>query len=106
MSHQKISELLGIQRPTVSKKHQQAIEQLRGSLAKAGVAAVVPLVSAENIYTAMATGYECPPPITERMLKRIDSAGSKALKSVSGRIAATRRGVSMPIATGVVVLSM
>ena len=85
MSHQKIGDMLGIPRQTVTDKIQQALGRLRANLAKAGVAAVVPLVSAENLFEAMTTGQECPPGMAARMLNRIDSAGSKAAKALSRR---------------------
>src|SRR5262249_8649478 len=53
MPHRQIAELIGIPERTVSFKIQQALERLRGSLSRAGVAAVVPLVSAGNLFEAL-----------------------------------------------------
>lgn len=73
MSQRKTADALRIPQPTVARILQRALERLREGLTKAGVAAVVPLVSAENIFRAMTTGQDSPAGMTERLQSRIDS---------------------------------
>ena len=63
LTHQKISELLGIPRRTITGRIQQALGELRVRLTNSGITAlaVVPLLSAESIYEAFTTGHTCPP---------------------------------------------
>src|SRR5207244_1401705 len=94
MSHQTIAALFRIPRRTVTDKIQTTLDHLRGSLTKAGVAAVVPLLSKGNLFEAVTTGHECPPGMTEKILSRINSTGAQAAKALSRRAArASRTGV-------------
>ena len=104
MPHQKIAELFDMSRSRVTEKIQEALARLRANLTRAGVAAVVPLVSAENLLEAMRSGYECPPGLTEKILSRIDSAGfqtAKALSRRAARVARTGVGGWAAVAAGV-----
>ena len=85
MSHRQISEIFNLSQPTVGSKIQQALSRLRNGLTKAGVAAVVPLVSAENLFEAMTTGQTCPPGAALRVLKCIDNVGKPAARALSRR---------------------
>jgi hypothetical protein len=60
-------------------------------LTKAGVAAVTPLLGADNLFEAITTGRECPPGMMERMMERIERH-EKAARSPSRRAASVRRG--------------
>ena len=91
MSHRKIGEALGIPQQTVSYKIQQALERLRGSLTGAGVAAIMPLLSTQNLFEAMTSGRECPPGVTARVLSRA-MAKSAAVTSRHVRRAAPKSG--------------
>src|SRR5205807_503213 len=64
MSQRQIAEAVGIHKSTVNDKIHQALDHLRKNLAQAGVAAVLPLLSAESIFEAVTTGYSCPPGLT------------------------------------------
>ena len=101
MSHQKAAEFLGIPRRTVSEKIQRALDSLRGSLLKAGVAAVVPLLSAENLFEAMTTGHECPPGMGERIVRHVTSAGRSA-RALPRRPVPAKGGIGMFLAVGAV----
>ena len=85
LSHREIARLVGIPDRTVTDKIHQALDRLRMDLTKAGVAAVVPLLSRGNLFEAMATGQECPSGMTERLKKRIRNHEStlKSARSVS-----------------------
>jgi RNA polymerase sigma-70 factor (ECF subfamily) len=63
LSHQKISEMLGIPRRTITGRIQQALGELRGRLLSSGITALAlaPLLSAESIHQAFTTGQTCPP---------------------------------------------
>jgi RNA polymerase sigma-70 factor (ECF subfamily) len=86
MPHREIAKLVDIPHQTVSYKIQQALDRLRLDLTKAGVAAVVPLLSTGNLFEAMTTGRECPPGMTEKMMQRIASH-ENAARSLSRRVA-------------------
>lgn len=90
MPHQEIAELIGIPRSTVTKKIQQALDRLRSQLTKAGIAAAAPILSADIIFEATTTGYECPPGLTERVMSSISKAGSTAAKTFTRRAAADK----------------
>lgn len=83
ISHHEISEMLGIPRRTVTDKIQQVLGNLRSALMKAGVAAVVPLVSVENLFEAMTTGQKCPPGLTAKVL--LGKIAAKTVASMSSR---------------------
>jgi RNA polymerase sigma-70 factor (ECF subfamily) len=101
MTHRKIGELVGIPHQRVTEKIQQALDRLRAGLTKAGVAAVVPLVSAQNLFEAMTTGHECPPGLASAMvMSAIASSGTKAAKSgglvwIAGTIAVVAAGAAI-----------
>lgn len=101
MSHRKIAEVAGIPQRTVTDKIHAALERLRGHLAKAGVAAVVPSLSAENLGKAMRTGHECPPGMMETMKAQIKSYE----QSLSQRAIAASRGSWIPYAAGLAVVA-
>jgi predicted XRE-type DNA-binding protein len=94
MSHHEIAKSVGVSQPTVSNKIQQALERLRAGLTKVGVVAVVPLLSAKNLFEAITTGQDCPPGMTERVLNGIDSVRTKAARPRSRRFPAAQRGGS------------
>jgi RNA polymerase sigma-70 factor (ECF subfamily) len=70
MSHHEIAGLVGIPDRTVSNKIQKALNQLYIDLSKAGVAAVVPMVSS-NLFEAMTTGHDSPAGMSERLVERL-----------------------------------
>jgi RNA polymerase sigma-70 factor (ECF subfamily) len=104
MSHREIAKLVGLSHPTVSNKIQLALERLRANLSKAGVAAVVPLLSAEKLFEAMTTDHECPPGMTDRLLNRIDGILTRAARPLSRREAKTRSVGSM-LAVGAAIVA-
>jgi RNA polymerase sigma factor (sigma-70 family) len=85
MSQQEIAKLVGVSQKTVSNKIQQALERLRMDLTKAGVAAVVPLLSRGSVFEAMTTGVECPPGMMEGITRRIENS-EKAARAMSRRV--------------------
>jgi hypothetical protein len=105
MSQQEIAEVVGISQQTVSNKIQRAIERLRLDLTKAGVAAVVPLLSRGTVFEAMTTGHACPPGIMEGIALRIESY-EKAARAMSRRTIATNTGRSAWIIGAVVVMAV
>jgi RNA polymerase sigma-70 factor (ECF subfamily) len=109
MPHQKIAELFDMSRSHVTEKIQQALARLKSNLSRAGVAAVVPLLSTEALSEAVRVGYECPPGVTEKILSRLDSAGSQAAKALSRRaLRVARAGKSaswIPMAAGALVVA-
>jgi len=104
MSHREIAKLVSLSHPTVSNKIQLALERLRANLSKAGVAAVVPLLSAEKLFEAMTTGHECPTGMTDRLLNRIDGVLTRAARPRSRRETKTRNVGSM-LVTGVAIVA-
>lgn len=98
MSHRKIAEVVGVPQRTVTDKIHAALDRLRGHLTKAGVAAVVPSLSAENLSKAITTGNECPPGMMELMRARIRNH-EQAMPSPAQRAAADR-GKLVPYAAG------
>lgn len=95
MTHRKIAEELGLSQSTVTEKIQQALARLRGKLAQAGVASVLPATMNEELLQAMTAGYDCPPGIVEGILGRVELAGgAAAAKSLSRRGAAAGRKAS------------
>jgi RNA polymerase sigma factor (sigma-70 family) len=91
MAQRDIAKMVGVSQMTVSNKIQQALDRLRATLTKAGVAAVVPLVSAEGLLEALTTGKECPPGLADRMMLRIERH-EKAARSLSRRASSPRPG--------------
>jgi len=75
----------------VTRKIQQALENLRLNLTKAGIAAVVPLLSAPKLTEAMKTGYECPPGMKQRMFERLARHEHKAVRTPSRRVAVSQQ---------------
>jgi RNA polymerase sigma-70 factor (ECF subfamily) len=106
MTHREISKLLGISQSSVTEKIQRVLKHLRLDLTKAGVVAALPLLSRETLFEAMTTGTECPAGMTERIVREIGGAGSKAARSLSRRAISARRGSWIPFAAGAVVLSI
>lgn len=106
MPHQKIAELVGMPRRTVTDRINQALERLRLNLTNAGVAAVVPLISAENLFEALTTGNACPPGATEGLLSQIESVRTKAARPRSHRRIKVQSGGSMVVpAIGIAVVA-
>jgi hypothetical protein len=102
MSQQEIAEVVGISQQTVSNKIQRAIERLRLDLTKAGVAAVVPLLSRGTVFEAMTTGHACPPGIMEGIALRIESY-EKAARTLSRRAVANTGRSAWLISAAVVI---
>ncbi len=98
LTHQQISDLLGIPRRTITGRIQQALEQLRARLSNSGVALIMPLLSTELIHEALTTGHSCPPvqlvlpsklPIRSRSIRHLSKATSKSgVVVVGGALAA------------------
>ena len=84
MSHREIAKVVGISQPFVSKKIQQALNSLRLSLTRVGVASALPLLSSEVLLEAMKSGKECPPGLTESLLAKIATPEAAAKSSIRG----------------------
>ena len=67
LTHQKIADLLGIPRRTVSRKLESALGQLKISLKRAGVAAVLPMLTVKTIGHALTSGSTCPVELGEQL---------------------------------------
>ena len=89
MPHQKIAELFEMSRSRVTEKIQLALARLRGSLTKAGVAAIAPLMIEENIFHAVTRGHTCPPGMAQRVADHIAAKSRKAARNLSGRMHTT-----------------
>jgi RNA polymerase sigma-70 factor (ECF subfamily) len=85
MSHQEIADKFDISRTRVTRKIQDALDRLQGSLSKAGVAAVVPLIGAEKLFEAMTTGVDCPPGMTAKILQHIANSETKVPRTFRRR---------------------
>ncbi len=85
MPHRKVGALLGLSQASVSEKLQQICQRLRSNLTRIGVAAVIPLLSAEGIHEAMTTGHPCPPGMVEGLAQRIEMSGSRAMRKLARR---------------------
>ena len=108
MTHQHIAETFSLSRSSVTEKIQKALERLRSSLTRAGLAAAIPLAGAsmEALTQAARGGHTCPPELTAKILSRLDGPGMHAARELSkrtGRLArAAKTGSWMP-ATAVTV---
>ena len=83
-----IGKMLVIPQQTISRKLHEALEHLRANLTKAGVAAVVPLMCAENLSDAIMNGTQCPSGMTERLIERLKTLDGNAANSLSRRAVA------------------
>lgn len=102
MPQAEIADLAGISQQAISNKIQQALEHLRTNLANAGVAAVVPLITAENLLEALTTGSACPPGMTERLFNRLESVRTQPVRPKSrSRIKVQRGGSMLPGAVAI-----
>jgi RNA polymerase sigma-70 factor (ECF subfamily) len=63
----------------------------------AGVASIVPLTTAENLFEVLTTGSACPPGMTELLINRLESVRTKAARPRSrSRIKIQRSGSMLP----------
>jgi RNA polymerase sigma-70 factor (ECF subfamily) len=111
MSHRKIAEVFNMSRTRVTERIQEALSRLRGNLTRAGVTAVVPVISAQSLFEAMTSGHDSPPGMGARMLSRIDHAGSltrahahHAATAKSGASAWVAIAVSATVLTGATIV--
>jgi RNA polymerase sigma-70 factor (ECF subfamily) len=97
MPQAEIAELAGVSQQAISNKIQQALAHLRTNLASAGVASIVPLTTAENLFEVLTTGSACPPGMTELLINRLESVRTKAARPRSrSRIKIQRSGSMLP----------
>lgn len=87
MSQREIGEALDIPQRTVSNRIDEALGRLRSSLTQAGLAAAAPLVSAEGLREALASGPAAPPGLRERIAEHVSRHAVNAAKSLSQRAA-------------------
>lgn len=78
MSQEEIGEHLAMPQSTVSRAIQDLLDQLRGSLARAGLAAAVPVLGAEQMQAAVLGGESAPAGLLEGILSRLAGAGRSA----------------------------
>lgn len=104
MPHREIAKIVGVSQQTVSNRIHATLEKLRGSLAKAGVTAVVPLVTAENLFDAMTSGHPCPPHLPTQALRRIenhkDSVRVKARRKTAPKAGAAQVAIPALVVAG------
>lgn len=78
MSQEEIGKHLAMPQSTVSRSIQDLLDQLRGSLARAGLAAAAPVLGAEQMQAAMLGGEPAPAGLLEGLLSRLADAGRSA----------------------------
>jgi RNA polymerase sigma-70 factor (ECF subfamily) len=105
LPHQKIAELFDMSRSRVTEKIQDALSRLRGSLTKAGVAAIAPVLIEQNIFEAVTTGHTCPAGMTERLASRIAAAGRNSSRTLSRRAATRSASGKLPWIAGVTIVA-
>jgi RNA polymerase sigma factor (sigma-70 family) len=86
MSHREIAESFGVSHPTVIERIQKALERLRLNMAKAGFAAVTPVISGEHLVEAMTTGSKCPSGMFQAMMQQADCAAEVVTQTISRRV--------------------
>ena len=91
LTHQKIADLLGIPRRTVSRKLESTLEQLKLSLKRAGVAAVLPMLTAKSIGHALTSRNTCPVELGEQLAHVFEksSVASRRTKRIRRPLNAT-----------------
>lgn len=78
MSQEEIGQHLAMPQSSVSRSIQDLLDQLRGSLGRAGLAAAAPLLGAEQMQAAVLGGESAPAGLFERILSRLAYAGRSA----------------------------
>ncbi|MCX7806748.1 MAG: sigma-70 family RNA polymerase sigma factor, partial [Planctomycetota bacterium] len=89
MTHEQISEALGMPRRTVSWKLERSLDRLRGMLERAGFAAAAPIIGGEGMAEAIFSGYEAPSAVRDRLLSKLARPSARSARPYrNGRFAA------------------
>ena len=71
LTHQKISEMLGLPKSTITLRIQQALQHLRLNLQKSGLTAVLPLAATAGVKSALTQGVACPAHLRTQVMQAI-----------------------------------
>lgn len=83
LTHREIGDLLSISRRRVSYRIREILEELRGSLTRAGVAAVVPLLEPDGLQEAACGGSVTAEGLIERVMPELERASLRAAQGTS-----------------------
>lgn len=103
LTHEEIGQVLSMPRSTVSHGIRDALRRLKGSLARAGVAAIALPTETEVLGEAICSGYPVPAGLCQRVMARMDALGAAA---ESARQSARRAlGMRVPLVVGIVLVA-
>lgn len=98
LTHQKISEMLGIPRRTITDRIQQALENLRISLSNAGALAAMPVLNPNLLYGALTTGEDAPPSLLSTIHIKCSMVGRRSRRIV--KVARATPPIALTVAAG------
>jgi RNA polymerase sigma-70 factor (ECF subfamily) len=90
LSQQEIGAALSIPQQTISVRINKAIENMRGSLARTGFAAALPLIGAEGLSDALSAGQSVPPGLREKVLSGMAKAAARQSVRILPRVAGAK----------------